>query len=346
MNNKTEDEGEDIYVRSVVFKQNGSMDEDYLTDLYISVDGQNVSDDAVFRDGDELTIAFDGEGYLLSKENDTKYEFELRGTATGEPNKTVGFIIEEEEDVVAIGGKHGFRVEVEDTETVVGTDRATAVDLTDPALDIQGADIIASFDKEDTDTATADQDDFVFGAWSLQSISTNYIMPQYYTVFHVVGDYTGTTLADYGVQDIELGGDSYTDTPSCYTDSALTTACTATSHGEARFLVKFEDIDLDAGATKLYPLTVDFKNAVNAATYAFDLNLSNDMELEDLDSDETYYRNINDASNRGYIKDLFSTTTFDTRTVTVSDGSLTVTVDAMNDDIIILANSLELTVGM
>lgn len=327
---KNENKEEDLYVKSITFEQIGSIDEEYIEDVVIYADGQRVSDSDVLWDRDEVTIAFDDDGYMLSEDTSSFVEFDIRATITGDPTQTVGFQIVEENDIVIVGARHGFRVSEVGTEAfpMVLSDVETIIDAA--TVEVEGADILATFDKTEADSVVADKDGFLFGTLELKSMETDYILNDYDVTLTVVSAANYATLAAAGITDIELGGDSYDGTPVVNNVNATTT----------EFTMTFKDVSIDGGRTTNLQLAVDFDNATTDDTFKFDLSLANgSFELEDLENDKKYTTVLS-------VNDIFSTTTFDTRTVTVEAGSLTTDSTKVVGQEVVIGNNTDFVAGL
>lgn len=313
---KVDDDEESMTLRTLRIKQTGSVSEDDIVDLYLEVDGDTLLDNLEF-DGEFITMNF-GEGYVFDKDKTSYVYFELRGTVTGEPADTIQFVVEELNDIYAVGNKNGYNVPVNEFDD--------DFELSD-ALDVEGSEITVSFDRGDQDASNKDTDEFDFGTLTMKANSGNYNLEDFTITLTVdaQGSTEGaaTTVANDVLEDIRLGG------VSSETDMTLTT-------GQATETVEidFSDIVLPEGEEKELKLTADITSDVRyGVTYKFDVSFEdNKFKLVDEDSD-TNYVTTDDAADI-----LSSYSGFDSREVEIESATLEFENENIDSTDIVLGN--------
>lgn len=342
---KNDNDKEDIMLKTIRLQQTGSIDEDYISDMYVTVDGEKQDIDLEFSK-EYVTINF-GEGFELPRERSSYYNIELHGTITGEPTKTVKFIIEEADDIYAVGSKLGYNTPVKNTSDA---DFAGDLALSD-TLTVEGSAIEVSFEKASKDASNVDVDDFNFGTLKLTSTTSDYTLEDYtikLTVTRADDDIETTDL----LENIKLGGLS--------TDSNLTHAnLTDLDNGAESidFNVTFEDITLRKGESKVLPLTADIPKDVakGQVSYQFDLSFNgidanSDGDTEDGGDTASTFTLKDEDNNESYttvaeVKDIFSAYSgLDTRSVDVEGADLKISIDNISNEEIVLGSSTAVVV--
>lgn len=320
---KNDNDKENILLKTIRLQQTGSVDEDYITGMYVTIDGDEVVSDLEFAK-EYITINF-GEGFELPKARSSYYNIELFGTITGEPTKTVAFEVEDADDIYAVGAKLGYNTPVKDT---ADNDFSGGLSVSD-TLTIEGSAIEVSFEKSTKDSSNVDVDDFNFGSLKFVSTTSDYTLENYtitLTVTRADDDVLTTDL----LENIKLGGLS---TDSTLTDAALTS--TTDGAESITFDVVFEDITLRKGESKVLPLTADIPKNVekDQVSYEFDLSfVDNKFTLKDEDNNETY-------DEVAEIRDILSTYSgLDTRTIDVEGANLEITVEKVSNEDIVLGD--------
>ena len=327
------DDDEDVILSALTIFNDGTADSEYFSDLYISVNGEQITEDLVRTNGDYFVFAFKDGGYVFDKDRSSKITFKLMWKISAEVGESINFVIEEAVDVVAYGEKNWFRVPIED-----GADAELADDfaLTDTNVSVEGAEIIVDFDKSDANSVASEQDEFSFGTLIIESFNSDYLLEEY-TINLIVDDEFGVDAAETATQmedmlrKIRLGGRNY--------DGSM-----GGTAGE--YTVTFEDINIKKGVRQELELTAEFNDATAGYQFQFDLTFdTDDFKLTD-EEDETYTCVSGgcgawelDAS------DVLSSTSFDTRVVTVEDAWLNVSIVSLNDDTVVLGNGRKLKVA-
>lgn len=313
---KNDNDKEDISLKTIRIQQTGGVDEDYIQDMYVEIDGKEVVSDLEFSK-EYVTINFGEEGFVLPKSKSSYYTMAVYGTVTGDPTKTVEFDIEDTDDIYAVGVKSGYNTPIIDLTSGFALSTALTVD---------GAAVNVSFDKSANDASNVDVDDFNFGTLNLSSASGDYNLEDY-TIELTITPVTGYTLtANDLLENIKLGSYSAKD------ELVLGTVSSGTAK---TYEVNFEDITLSKGSSKELELTADINKdaAKDKISYKFDLSFKDDsFKLKDEDNNETYDKTAD-------IKDIFSTYSgLDTRTVDVEGASLAFTTNTIDSQDIVLGN--------
>jgi hypothetical protein len=306
---KVEDDEEDMTLKTIRIQQNGSIDEDNISDMYLNVDGKKLIDNLTFK-GEYVTINF-GEGYVFDKDKTSYVYFELRGTVSGDPADTIKFEIEETDDIYAVGNKNGYNVPVkDDTNNLVESFKLTD----NNGLLVEGSEISVDFVKSEKDGTNVDTDDFDFGTLKIKANSGNYNLAEYKITVTIntanVSPIQNVT-ADELLEDIRLGGIS--------AEKDLTLVGAANNEV---YEVEFKDISLSKGEAKELKLTADIpKDAAYNTTYKFDLSFKdNKFKIEDEDTNTDY--DIVSAGT-GDARDILSSYSgFDSRKVEIETPTL------------------------
>jgi len=311
---------EDVRLYSVVVKQDGDVDMDDLSDLYITIAGEKVTSKARV-DGKYVTLTFKDGWYVIEKDKTSAITLNLMWTVTWSPAKTTKFIIEREEDIVAKWERHGYRVDLLNAWALYEVSDFALSN----ALTINGSEIEASFDKSEDLTTLATNDSFSFGNLKLKASDTNYEFETFTIVLTTAVDYATVAALEQEVKNVKLWD---------------MTAASITRTAANTFEYKFEWISMNKGVQRNLPLTMKLYKVANAAqTFTFDLSLvNNKFKLVDLDADKTY-------TTVAAVTDIMSTTAMSTRTVSIAWWSLTLTVNAMNTNSFVTANGKEIVVA-
>lgn len=316
---KNDNDKEDISIKTIRFKQVGTIDEDNVSDLELLADGKVVVSDMSFNK--EYVTANFGEGYVLSKDKSSYVTFELKGTIIGDPTKTVGFQIEESDDIFAVGVKNGYNTPVKDTSNTAfaGSFAMNDADF----LKVEGANVNVTFTRSEKDEVSADTDDFEFGTLKFESFSGNYNLKKMTATVTYTAT-TGNVTSDDLLENVKLGNISV--------DNETSSVSGSNSTETVKY--EFEDIFLKKGEAKEFVVTADIKKGAANIKYQIDLTFrDNEFELEDEDNDETY-------TEQGQISDIFSNYSgLDSRSVEVKDANLEITRDSISNEDVVLGDS-------
>lgn len=301
-----EDVYEDVTIESITFQVDG-VDGDILENLTVLADGQEVASDLEVVNG-ELVANMD---YVLAKDtNDV--EFELMGSVNAMDDDNIVITLEDTEAILAKGNKYGFNI----------TSDIGAAAVTVGTITIEGSEVTVSFDKSDIDEAKPEAENVLLGTLKLKSTATDYTINSYSIC---VSTNVAEVEADE-IKDLTLGGNSY---DSLILD-ASTTACAA---GYDEYV--FEDISLPAGQQVSLQLVADFEDTVEEDDdLSVNVSFTQNVDVTDEDNDEDY--------TEANIGDIFSTTSFTAKSLTIQGATFTTLTTALNNRDVVLGNQEEL----
>ncbi len=240
----------DVIINTITIHLAGSVDEDDVTDLALSIEGTEVASNLMVNGDDEIVALVN---YTLA--SDDKVTVELTGTIVGSVGDSIDFVFEGADDIYATAANTGMPVAVSNAD--ITTEDIASLNT------IEGAEINISFDKSDVDEANPDSEDVLIGTLMITASSDDYEITKLEVAV------TGSA-AGIAIDDLELGGSSY--------DSVTGNVYT------------FEDIVLSAGEEIALELTMDLNEETDPTTLngndlVFNVTVE---EIEDDTNDVTY----------------------------------------------------------
>ncbi len=298
---------EDVELYSILFTLSGNIDDSVLGDLVLYADGQEISDNLEVID-EELVANFE---YTIPQ--DESVDFELKGMATELLDNTTDefeIIIESAWDVYAMWLNKGYNAPVTFTTAA-----------TSDVWTIEGAEITASFDRADLDETKDDMEDVYFGTLKLKSQGTNYTINSYTLSIKLTS--TEEYSIDDVIEDVKLNSISY--------DASYDTAITGWI---VTATFRYDDIDLDANTSVNLPIHVSIlDNLSGDVSIEVSADLTNRVELEDLDNDEDYTTSESNT--------FFSSTDFSEKSIAVEEATVAWTEKELNTRSFVLGTQEE-----
>ncbi|MCD5380517.1 S-layer homology domain-containing protein, partial [Candidatus Gracilibacteria bacterium] len=178
----------DVIINTITIHLAGSVDEDDVTDLALSIEGTEVASNLMVNGDDEIVALVN---YTLA--SDDKVTVELTGTIVGSVGDSIDFVFEGADDIYTTAANTGMPVAVSNDIT---TEDIASLNT------IEGAEINISFDKSDVDEANPDSEDVLIGTLMITASSDDYEITKLEVAV------TGSA-AGIAIDDLELGGSSY-----------------------------------------------------------------------------------------------------------------------------------------
>lgn len=100
---------EDSYLKSIIFDQRGSADEDELGQIMFYIDGDRVEHSLVV-DGDKYIVTFTGRGVLIEEGESVEVSIEINTNRGYEED--IQFAIDDKSDVYVVGASYGYGLPV------------------------------------------------------------------------------------------------------------------------------------------------------------------------------------------------------------------------------------------
>ena len=178
----------DVVINTITIHLDGSVDEDDVTDLALSIEGTEVASNLMVNGDDEIVALVN---YTLA--SDDKVSVELTGTVVGSVGDSIKFVFEGADDIYATAANTGMPVAISNADI-------TTEEISD-LNNIEGAEINIAFDTSDVDEANPDSEDVLIGTLRMTATSDDY------EITSLEVKVTGTTVD--AIDDLELGGSSY-----------------------------------------------------------------------------------------------------------------------------------------
>lgn len=319
---KLDASGEDIALQTIALLQNGTINRSDVTNLKL-YQGTTLLAEVKNIDGDDL-MQFDlGTKPYIIKDGNSKV-FSVKADLKGKAAETTSVYIEEDADILAIGQKYGFGVNVTRT-SYNGGSASTRTDLT-----LEGGQVTLAYSGPSATNYSSDSKDQPFLKINL-SADRNIDVKKLSVVVESLsggtsggdaaadaGDLYNTTNSEANIKDIrvaEILGDGSIKT---LMGPKELKAVSGSSSDDVTQTLNFTDsFPVKAGETKKLAITADIDNDATAGDkFRFTLSAVSTAE------------GIKDVDTNKFVTDIVPTAAIQGSTITVQSASVTVTLSS------------------
>lgn len=319
---KLDASGEDIALQTIALLQNGTINRSDVTNIKL-YQGTTLLAEVKNIDGDDL-MQFDlGTKPYIIKDGNSKV-FSVKADLKGKAAETTSVYIEEDADILAIGQKYGFGVNVVRT-SYNGSGTTTRTDLT-----LEGGQVTLAYSGPSATNYSSDSKDQPFLKVNL-SADRNIDVKKLSVVVESLaggtsggdaaadaGDLYNTTNSEANIKDIRIAevlGDGSIKT---LMGPKELTAVSGSSSDDVTQTLNFTDsFAVKAGETKKLAITADIDNDATAGDkFRFTLSAVSLTE------------GIKDVDTNKFVTDIVPTAAIQGSTITVQAASVTVTLSS------------------